>query len=424
MKLKRTTNQAFSELSLKKRIYKFDIKTYSDAFSKNTDTQLAKKALDIAHNNFNVAISYEKRVQKISKKNTSIYSATSLQEILILRQCSNNIANTLHEKPKSRTKICRELKAFLQEGTPYNLYKLDIKNFFENISIPIIRDVLKENTKLSLHTKNLMLKYLLLLNTNSLPRGIEFSPMLAELILEPFDAKIKSLPEVIYYSRFVDDIVIITLAGENMKKFYKKIASLLPHDLQFNYNKKHILQLPLYKINSSASSTESYESFDYLGYEFKIIAPISNEKQNIRGRKSKHNFRPIKVNISSKKIKSIKTKIFQSFANYQKNQNFDLLKKRLAFLSSNHYLKQKKHLIKTPTGIYYNYSLIDKHSDSLINLDKYLRSQILTPLSGSYFLNRQQQTELLSLSFIAGHNYKIFKKFPINELKIVTKIWR
>lgn len=422
MKLTYKTDQAFSESSLKKRIYKFDIKTYPDIFNKNDDNQLTKSALDIAHNNFNGSITYEYKVLKTSKKETIIYSATLLQEILILRQCSINITNILYEKPKSRTKICKELKAYLQEGTPYNVYKLDIKNFFESVSIQIIKNVVKKNKRLSLHTKNLIIEYLHLLNTDSLPRGIEFSPMLAELILEPFDSKIRSLPEVIYYSRFVDDIVIITLAVEKTKAFYKKIASLLPYDLQFNYNKKCILEISSYKVSHKNKSDIQNNSFDYLGYEFKITDSISDGNSNERMKQSKHNFRPIEVNVSSKKIKSIKTKISQSFVSYKKNHNFDLLKKRLSFLSSNHYLKQKKHLIKTPTGIYYNYSLIDKHSKSLISLDKYLYSQILKK---NTLLDPQQQKELLSsFSFIAGHSYKIFNKFPINELKIITKIWR
>src|SRR5690606_34498610 len=42
-----------------------------------------------------------------------------------------------------------------------------------------------------------------------IPRGIGFSAYLSELYLRGFDNKIKSLENITYYSRYVDDIILI-----------------------------------------------------------------------------------------------------------------------------------------------------------------------------------------------------------------------
>ena len=54
-----------------------------------------------------------------------------------------------------------------------------------------------------------------------IPRGIGISAYLSELYMRDIDIKIKSLEDVIYYARYVDDIIVIICPKtESTKKDY------------------------------------------------------------------------------------------------------------------------------------------------------------------------------------------------------------
>ena len=83
------------------------------------------------------------------------------------------------------------------------------------------------------------------------------------------DEEIKALPDLVYYARYVDDIIaIFTPKTKSCKREYfeemKKIVN--SHDLEFNDNlegrkeKTHIIDLILNPLNKSYY-------FDFLGYK-------------------------------------------------------------------------------------------------------------------------------------------------------------
>ncbi|HGY6755298.1 TPA: RNA-directed DNA polymerase, partial [Escherichia coli] len=149
--------------------------------------------------------------------------------------------------PKQRNKIIDELKIYLKEGAQFRVYRLDIKSFFESIDLPQLFQYLQDERRLSRHTKNLIEWYLKacerIHSSKGLPRGLEISPMLSELYLAAFDSSIHRHSEVFYYSRFVDDMVIISSGNECPSTLMKQIQSLLPKGLSLNTNKLKVSPL-------------------------------------------------------------------------------------------------------------------------------------------------------------------------------------
>lgn len=421
-------NQAFSLSSLKRCIYPDDFYNDKKLSCDQYREQIVKRSLSIAENNFEDGINYEKFFlsEKDKKKNKPTFYSNSLEEKLILRRCSSNIRSTIKNKQKNRSVICREIKGFLKEGTPYRIYKTDIKSFFENADNETVKKALNKNTNISIHTKDLVESYLEKIG-GFIPRGMEFSSTLAELILEEFDDKVLRNERVIYFSRYVDDILIITDSIESEKKFFKEIKSYLPKGLSFNYNKTEITSLKKRGKSGENQNGKIVGKFDYLGYEFNIIDTQLDSTKNKNIANSV--FRKVVVKISKSKIVAIKTKISKSLKYYAKNGNFEELKSRIKFLTSNRDLVQKPTGHKIPTGIYYNYNLIDVKCNSLSELDSALSNFVMNyenlfTNESSFILSKNQKRELLKCSFISGFTNRIYKKYSPKKLKEIVRIWK
>ncbi|WP_265090276.1 antiviral reverse transcriptase Drt3a [Psychrobacter cibarius] len=213
------------------------------------------------------------------------------------------------------------------------MYRLDIKSFFESIDIKTIKQTLTHQN-ISNQTKILIEKIIDDVHrtqATGLPRGLEFSPSLAELILQEFDSKVRAQNDIFFYSRYVDDIIIISSGVENRKNFLRLIKSFLPDELAFNYNKQKVIDVSKRHYNLSEVAV-----FEYLGYEYKVIdskieGRTTDNKKNIR----KSKFREVSVSLSQSKIKKIKTRVYRAVYSYIHTGDYRLLEDRLAFLTSN-----------------------------------------------------------------------------------------
>lgn len=111
--------------------------------------------------------------------------------------------------------------------------KLDIKDFFNNITFENLYNVLP-NTVFPPSIKVLLLK--LCMYDDYLPQGAPTSPMLSNLALKNFDNYIGSYCEKldIDYTRYSDDL---TFSGDfDVKKIINKVTAFL-EDMGFNVNK-------------------------------------------------------------------------------------------------------------------------------------------------------------------------------------------
>ncbi len=406
------TSQAISPKTLAQCIYESDIYSCVDIL----DLEKKKEIIDSA---YSASLSSELSFSsvQIKRNGKSCYTLKDFDQVLISRNLANNLRKVL-DKSKSRNQISRQLVQHLKEGTSYRIYRLDIKSFFESVEFSTIRSSL-EKSKVSNQTRLLIASIIKELNqpdNKGIPRGLEFSPSLAELILSDFDKEMKNHKDVFFYCRYVDDIVVITTGFEDKKNFLKCIKSKLPNELSLNYNKQKVIF-----VDKRTKQDKVVAKFDYLGYKY-----------SVRDTKTKANtsiFREVDISLSTSRIKKIKTRISRSLFCFSKDGNFEILKQRLDFLTSNRLMKDKKSKRIIATGIYYNNVNLTDDSESLIELDEYLKKTILgySCKRGANFINilsKNQKRELLKFSFMNGYRNNNYKKFSPNKLGEIKNAWR
>ncbi|MFZ1568998.1 MAG: antiviral reverse transcriptase Drt3a [Thiolinea sp.] len=408
-------NQVFSHSSLARCLYQADFFNDEQLHQNDYREEIINSALLISDSLFESGISL-KEIKANGKKG---FTTSSLPEKLTLRRCCQNLKACFSVKMKNRDIIAKEIISHLKEGTPYRIYRLDIKSFFESIALNSVFSIVDRNDFLSFHTKNLVKTYLHhfeKLNNPGIPRGVEISPVIAEILLREFDCKIKSDVDIFYYVRFVDDILIITSSQENEHVFLDEVRNSLPTGLSINESKQKKSIISVDKQNKAGNVVAE---FNFLGYEYIVRNRNKAEKVLLRD---------VVVDLSKSKKSKIKEKISKSFYSYVKNGDFFLLNDRIVFLTTNRDFKHQEKKKNIPTGIYYNYSKITT-KDGLENLDAFVKS-ILFGHCGRLgklvkaSLSNEQKRVLLKISFKDGHEKCIYKRFSPNRLREIVSIWK
>ncbi len=361
-----------------------------------------------------------------------MYSVNDLPEKLVLRKCAKNIRAAAKIRLKSRSQIIKEIKIFLREGTSYRIYRLDISSFFESCNPAEILSQFP-NHMISTQTQTLLRSFLSEFNKNyshGIPRGIETSPILSELSLKEFDRAISKLEDVFYYTRFVDDVFIITSAQEDERTFLKSVRKTLPKGLILNHNKTVVVNIPGRSHGMAPPIADPVvASVEYLGYKISVVDyDLSKIYPSKPSSLKTIEYRRVDVDLTDKAVKRIEEKIFKAFYAYSKTVNYRLLKDRIVFLSSNRDLINKVKNRKIPTGIYYSHPEIDFPSESLLGIDRFLKVLISNPQGriGSKIygkLTKPQKKELLKINFSEGFRKRIFKRFSPNRLGEIARIW-
>ncbi len=373
-------------------------------------------------------------IKKIKLGDKVGYTAGNIASKLVLRRCKKNIQTAFNTSTNNRQSISREIPIYLREGTCYKVYRLDIKSFFETIPTDTALHLIDNNDKLSSQTKAITRKILKSFGEKygpGIPRGVEISPALSEILLSNYDNHLRAHEDIFYFSRFVDDVLIITSSNEVEEDFYRWLCAILPPPLKYNIAKTKIYTAPQRKKAGTAHPNgKLILNFNFLGYSYTVYdtplpkKPNGTENENTTG----STYRKVSIEIDNKKIKKIKERICKALFSFSKNDDFDLLHDRIKFLTSNRELKNKEADKKIPTGIYYNYASIDCPSASLKELDEFLE-KILTSTAGrlsktySGKLNKARRTTLLKLTFSSGFEKRAHRKFSLNKLKEITRIW-
>lgn len=425
--------QPFTSYILEKNLLPREKYRLRNGIGINSIKNIVNEAVLIANENFRSGVSTN--VFKLNGK--AVYSTNCLKEKIILRHCASNLNQALGLNLKQRNTIIDEVKCYLKEGSKFRVYRLDIRSFFESIDTSVLIKKIEGNIKISRHTRNLVEWYLkackLKLNNLGLPRGLEISPILSEIYLIDFDRIMKECHHNLYYSRFVDDIIIITKGNESESSYLDFINNSLPYGLNLNTlkHKKNISPIIDSRKQGQQPNGTELHSFDFLGYEIKII-DSHVPKAGKNGYKAV--YRDVKVNFSKKRLKKFKTRISRAFYSYNKTSDFTMLTDRLKFLTSNRGIKRqtkgqnvimKKNI---STGIFYSNSKLDSDSPHLKELDDFIFFCIkntnarinkgrITPLTPT------QIRTLLKNSFSSGFKKRTHISFNFNKCVEITKIW-
>jgi len=290
----------------------------------------------------------------------------------------------------------------LGSSFPYELVRTDVSSFYESIDRKRLVEKLDRDQLLSPASKKYIKQVLDSYGTISatavgIPRGVGISAYLAELYLRPVDKAIRSIPGLVLYCRFVDDIVAVFArppAGRSTGSFKGRITAIFgANGLNHNSNKTHEFKL----VDSAV------KKFEYLGYRFYLKG------------------RTVKISLSAKKVAKYRARMDAAFAEYWREKPvnpkgaFRKLVGRIKFLTGNTRLSNSKS--QAATGIYFNNS-IATDLQSLKLLDKRLKTRI------AELKRTSLQRRLKKLKFTTGFTQRRYHNFSTRELQMIVRVWK
>lgn len=377
--------------------------------------QLAEAALSIVQTNFS-ALDF----RRIEIKDNVVLSINSTAHLVVLRCLNQIIKRAVGIQPSDRDTIVRRLITVLTEGVPHRLYKFDIRKFFDSVSTLELFGRLSNETQIPRSAILVLENFLFDLTDRhqigGLPRGIQLSATLSEYAMKGFDRFVSRLPEVYYYARYVDDIIIVTGAREDKVEFERRIKRALPLGLQLNSAKTKYVDVP---VQYKSDGLTIIGDFDYLGYNFSI-----HETKRIDGRFS----RAVDVTLAPRKIRRLKSRISRAVAGFIVDGNKQRLERRLQLLTGNYNLRDLPNGRLRNVGLYCNYRRANSNV-ALLKLDSFLRSIFIgnrCALSRRLCLRMPYHTRrsFLRFSFTQSFADRTFYNFRASELAELTLCWR
>lgn len=320
------------------------------------------KIINNEDDKFCFEIKYDKQNQIYTTKNDGVH-------FFALKQLQKNLNKTFKVIQADRNRIIKQTYNLISDGFPKVIIRTDIHKFYESIPQIELFEKIENNTLLSPLSKKLLkrlffefekVKDLSIMESGSgVPRGFGASAYLSELYMREIDDEIKSLPDVIYYARYVDDIIVIfSPKTKSQVRDYKNEIKKIINDGKLEINdilegRKDKTQI----INLMDSSLSRIEKFNFLGYEFKI-------KQNL----------DVIIELSSEKINRYIERIRLSVETYNKDSKINekiarkMLLDRLKFLTGNYSLNHNKKSIKA--GLFYSNQMLSLNKGTFDSLNR------------------------------------------------------
>lgn len=327
------------------------------------------------------------------------------------KKIQENIRNTYKVRQSSRYAILSELINLLEDNCPKYIIRTDIKSFYESIPQKTLLAKINNDYLLSIRTKKFINQIFESYNgltgqtdvntAIGVPRGIGISAYLSELFMRNVDNQIQELDDLIYYARYVDDIIAIFVpqsknVDDNYLKNYLSLIKEIVESEGLNLNTTKTKEYKLFDaLNYIRFNTRSPKTIQYLGYE---IGSLNNK---------------LEIKLSENKINRYFERIKLSFENFSEKKHhnrkkaFKLLSARIKYLTSNTKLRNNKD--KVFVGIYYSNPFLTSNESLEILQDK-LKNHI----QNCDFTNKEKQ-EIEQYSFIDGFKYKSFQVLPLKN---------
>lgn len=346
---------------------------------------------------------------------------------LALRAIVRHLARRYRITINSRDEMVQGVVEGLMDATPMYIVRRDIKSFYESISVGDLKRQVLSDTRTSRSAKQYIEKFFSQHcgNSGGLPRGVGLSAVLAELHMQQFDISVQSLPGVYRYYRYSDDIFIFFLNKPG--EIDEVLTQYLPSGMKFNVSKS-------VDYNISQGDVGPISGIEYLGYRFVLSG----------GAKAK-NSRKVEVGIGERKISRLKARIYTSFEEFLKNNDFKLLRDRLRYLSSNYIVYRNSSLRKdfshVKSGIFYNYKLCGVYSNKfgsdltvapsslheLKEVDGFYHALLRGPSSRFSSIIAKapgQAAQLARISFYKGHSLRMLVRYRPHEISLIKRAWR
>lgn len=368
----------------------------------------------------------------------------TVENFFLSKQIQKNILKSYKIRLSSRYEILSQLVNLLKDGFPKIIIRTDIKSFYEKIPQENITNKIKADNLLSLKTQKFINEILKGYNSitsqtteyKGVPRGVGISAYLSELFMRTVDNKIKEIPDLIFYARYVDDIIAVFTPQKEEKglpdKYEVEIQRIIEESgLELNKQKTAKINL-FHDLKAIEIEKTNSNPIEFLGYKIGSICDTTLKSYKLS------------IEMSDHKLDKYKSKIklayddFKKKKNHDRKRSFKILLARLDYLTSNTRLKNNKS--KVFVGIYYSTPFL-LNCKSLETLNKSSQWRI-----NRFGFNNDEKEKLLKCNFEEGFNTKTFKPlplvnktyknhngqktFPINNgilqfgLSELTKIWK
>ncbi|AKH69688.1 Reverse transcriptase (RNA-dependent DNA polymerase) [Spongiibacter sp. IMCC21906] len=341
--------------------------------------------------------------QKTGPKGKPVFCIDAEPEtFFVIKQLQRNIHRIYGVKQANRHDLVCQLRDILGSKFPFELVRTDISSFYESIDRKRLIEKLDRDQLLSPASKKYIKQVLdsygvISGTTTGIPRGVGISAYLAELYLRAVDKKIRAIPGLVLYCRFVDDIVAVFARppiGKDLGSFKDMIIAIFG-DSGLTHNAVKTLEFKL-------DDTDT-KKFEYLGYRF-LLSPGKFE-----------------ISPSAAKVAKYRARMDAAFVDYWRERPvnpkkaFRKLIGRIKFLTGNTRLSNSKSC--AVTGIYFNNSIVTNLS-SLELLDKRLKTRI------NELKRPSLQKQLKKLKFTTGFEQRRYHNFSTRELQVIVRVWK
>lgn len=284
-----------------------------------------------------------------------------------IKQLQKNLSKTFKVIQADRNKIVRQVFNLISDRYPKIVIRTDIHKFYESIPQDKLFEKINNNTLLSPLSKKLLKRlffefetikdHVLMKRSEGIPRGFGVSAYLSELYMREIDNEIRTLDDVIYYARYVDDIIVVFSPKSKSEKndYLSEVRAIVNNNglvindnLEGRSDKTQIIDLMDCPLSAQVELT-------FLGYKF-----IINQNQDL------------KIELSKDKINKYINRIGIAVQKYNLDSKFNekrsrrMLFERLKFLTGNYSLNHNKKNIRA--GIYYSNQMLALNSSVFSSL--------------------------------------------------------
>lgn len=348
----------------------------------------------------------------------TIYQVDDLACDLVLRKAAQNIRRITASKQGSRVEIVRRLQLLCEEGLPFTVAKMDIKNFYPSVDQDFLLSQLSKRLMTAPSTRSVvrsLIEQCKVNSVNGLPPGLAISAELSEFYMQDFDQIMREQLKAHYFARYVDDIVLILPELDNPNSLKVQVEEALPVGLKLNFSKSKIYVFG----NEKKKPTSVEHSFDYLGFKFNVYE-IGKDRPCARR---------VELDIASSKVKKNKTRIVKSLLQYLADGNFDDLIDRVRILTCGYQFFDERQQKKRSAGLQHTYSLIESNAPALAELDRFFSGMVLCrsgAIGGrlALTLTNRQRKELLKYSFVNGFANRVHFRFSADRLAGLMECWK
>lgn len=325
------------------------------------------------------------------------------------KQAASVIRDLRALEVQSRNGIVRALKEALGKRYAHAIYRLDITSFFDSIPHNELLKRLGSLKRLDSVTSTLVSRLLdeftvLTGTTVGVPQGVGMSSHLADFYLHEFDRRMRATPGVLFYARYVDDMVLVLEDAAVLDSVKLEIDDEL---LKLGLTKHPAKTVEI--VTADNGDYPAGSALEYLGYRFTRANGILTT--GLTGNRQQRRMRRLELTLQSW-LDSC-----PDAAN--PNHGHDgMLIDRLRYLAGNTKLLNSKDNVAI--GLFFSNSALDADASELIDLDA-----VLDEFRQNHTdkMSERLRVKMKAISFVEMFSQRPFYRLSPRKVQRVIQAW-